>query len=230
MIANFVQTIDGVVSIPDEERSNALIAGGSDADRFVMGLLRAAADAILIGSATMNASPHGTWRPERAFPDAAAGFAELRRARGRPASPALAVLTGGGGVEPAHPAFETGALVLTTRPAARALRTHLPAATEVVPVDDGARVDPAAALVELRARGYANVLSEAGPTGFTALHGAGLVDELFVTSSPLLAGRADRPRPGLVAGRELVPGAGPVELRSVRRAGSHLFFRYRLRP
>lgn len=230
MVANFVQTIDGVVSIPDQKRSNALIAGGSDADRFVMGLLRAAADAIVIGTATMNASPNGTWRPERAFPDAAAGFAQLRRARGRPASPALAVLTGGRSVDPAHPAFETGALVLTTHDAAGALRTRLPAASEVVAVGDGLRVDPVAALGELRARGYTNVLSEAGPTGFTALHDAGVVDELFVTSAPLLAGRADRPRPGLVAGRELLPGAGPVELLSVRRAGSHLFLRYRLRP
>ena len=56
MIANFVQTIDGVVSIPDVPRSNALIAAESDADRFLMGLLRAFADAILVGSGTMLAN------------------------------------------------------------------------------------------------------------------------------------------------------------------------------
>ena len=83
VFANFVQTIDGVVSIPDVPRSNALIAAESDADRFVMGLLRAFADAILVGSGTMLASPQGTWLPDRVHPPGAEAFAELRRGRGR---------------------------------------------------------------------------------------------------------------------------------------------------
>src|SRR5581483_5479109 len=68
VVANFVETIDGLVAIPDVERSNALIADASAADRFVMGLLRAAAGAILIGSTTLLASPTGTWLPEKAYP------------------------------------------------------------------------------------------------------------------------------------------------------------------
>ena len=48
VFANFVQTIDGVVAIPELPRSNALIAGESPADRFVMGLLRACADVVLV--------------------------------------------------------------------------------------------------------------------------------------------------------------------------------------
>src|SRR5258708_33615852 len=76
VFANFVETIDGVVAIPELDRSNALIAGGSDADKFVMGLLRACADVVLVGSGTVNASPQGTWRPERVYPAAAEAFAE----------------------------------------------------------------------------------------------------------------------------------------------------------
>jgi len=81
----------------------------------------------------------------------------------------------------------------------------------------------------LRERGHSLILSEAGPTVFASLVASGLVDELFVTVSPLLAGRDGRPRLGLVEGAELLPGAGaPAELLSVRRADAHLFLRYRL--
>jgi riboflavin biosynthesis pyrimidine reductase len=228
-IANFVQTIDGVVAIPELERSNALIAGDSDADRFVMGLLRAFADVVLVGSATMNGSPNGTWRPDRAYPAASDAFAELRRRRGRAEAPELAVLTAGGSLDPSHPALERGALVLTTHEAAGRVRAAVPAASEVVAINQGTLVDAAAALAELHARGHSLVLSEAGPHVFTSLVERGLVDELFLTVSPLLAGRSLAPRLGLVHGRELLPGARPAELLSVRRADAHLFLRYAFR-
>ncbi len=58
---------------------------------------------------------------------------------------------------------------------------------------------------------------------------ARLLDELFLTLSPLVAGRdADR-RAGFVEGLELLPRVALAgRLLSLRRAGSHLFLRYRL--
>lgn len=38
VVANFVQTLDSVVAIPDLPRSSTLIAAGSEADRFLKGL------------------------------------------------------------------------------------------------------------------------------------------------------------------------------------------------
>ena len=192
--ANFVQTIDGVVAIPDLPRSNALIAGESEADRFVMGLLRAFADVVLVGSGTMLASPAGTWLPERAFPPATEEFAELRRRRGQLASPTVAFVSAGGAFDPTHPALEHQAIVLTTEGAAPELRKRVPATSEVVAVNDGGRVDLLRAVAFLRERGHALILSEGGPTLFGSLLGSGLVDELFLTISPLLAGRDVRPR------------------------------------
>jgi riboflavin biosynthesis pyrimidine reductase len=57
--------------------------------------------------------------------------------------------------------------------------------------------------------------------------GEDLLDELFLTQSPLVAGRNGHERPGFVAGRELAPDS-PLwgELVSARRADSHLFLRY----
>ena len=227
LVANFVQTLDGVVAIPELERSNALVSGESEADRFVVGLLRACADVVLVGSGTMRASGRGTWRPERVFPAAAAAFAELRRRRGRPERPAVAVLTAGGSLDPAHPILAEGALVLTTESAAAALRAVVPPATEVVAVNEGDRVDPALAVAVLRGRGHAVILSEAGPTLFGQLLAARLVDELFLTLSPLVAGRGAGRRLGLAEGAELLPGLRvEAALRSLRRDGDHLFLRY----
>lgn len=218
------------MAIPELARSNALIAGESEADRFVMGLLRASADAVLVGSGTMLASPNGTWLPERVFPPAAKEFAELRRRRGRPASPTVAFVTKGGFFDPTHPALEHHAIVLTTGRAADRLRASVPAASEVVAVNDGDRVDLRQAIVCLRNRGHSLILSEGGPTLFSSLLGSGLVDELFLTISPLLAGRAVRPRLPLVQGIELLPDTTlSLRLLSARRHENHLFLRHGLR-
>jgi riboflavin biosynthesis pyrimidine reductase len=106
----------------------------------------------------------------------------------------------------------------------------VPGAAEVVAVNEGDTVDLAEALQVLRERGCPVVLSEAGPSLFGSLVASRLVDELFLTVSPLLAGRAAAARPGLVEGVELVPQTRAAgRLRSVRTHGSHLFLRYSLR-
>jgi riboflavin biosynthesis pyrimidine reductase len=192
-----------------------------------MGLLRACADAIVLGSGTLRASPNGTWRADRAYPPAGDAFLELRRRRGLSEQPTVAILTAGGSLDPGHPLLERGALVLTTARAAPDLRASVPAATEVVAVGDGDVVDAAAALALLRERGHRIVLSEGGPTLLSSLLASRLVDELFLTLSPLVAGRAGAPRLGLVEGVELLPGVRlEGMLRSVRRSGSHLLLRY----
>jgi riboflavin biosynthesis pyrimidine reductase len=230
VLANFVETIDGVVSMPDVERSNAIVADGSEADRFVMGLLRALADVVLVGSGTMLAASKGTWRADRVYPPAESAYAELRRRLGKSEHPAVAVVTAGGSFDPTHPVLETGAVVLTTERAAASLRAAAPAATDVVAVSGGDWVDPVAAIGALRARGHELVLSEGGPTLFTSLVAAGLVDELFLTVSPLLAGRSGVGRLSLVEGAELLPGVRIAgDLMSIRRHESHLFLRYALR-
>ncbi len=229
VVANFVETIDGVVSMPEVERSNAIVSDESEADRFVMGLLRALADVVVVGSGTMLAAPTGTWRADRVYPPAADSFAELRSRRGASEHPTVAVVTAGGSFDPTHPVLETGAIVLTTERAAPDIRASVPGATDVLAVNDGDWVDPVAAITALRARGHQLVLSEGGPTLFTSFVAAGIVDELFLTVSPLVAGRAGSPRLSLADGAELLPNVRVAgDLVSVRRHESHLFLRYRL--
>jgi riboflavin biosynthesis pyrimidine reductase len=230
LYANFVASLDGVVAIPGEIQSNRMISAHSEADRFVMGLLRACADAVLVGAGTMLSSPRTLWTAEHAYPAAAPLYGELRRSRGRPPRPTLAVLSGSGSVDPRHPALEEGALVLTSEGGAARLRARLPRAATILAVGTASHIDPAAAVEALRGRGHAVILSEAGPTAFGALVAAGLVGELFLTTSPLLAGRAPgSPRPALVEQAEFLP-ATTVEgkLLTLKRSGSHLFARYQI--
>jgi len=230
VVANFVESLDGVVAVPRLPRSHALIGDDSEADRFVLSLVRACADAIVVGSGTLLASPKGTWRVDRPYPPAAEALLELRARRGRSEQPLLAIVSGGGSLDPGHPVLEVGAVVLTAEGAAPRLRRSLPGATEVVAVTEGGSVDLAAALGVLHARGCSVVLTEAGPSTFGSFVASGLVDELFLTVSPLLAGRAETARLGLVEGVELLPQTRVAgRLRSVRTHGSHLFLRYGLR-
>lgn len=229
VVANFVESLDGVVAVPRLPRSHALLGDESDADRFALALVRACADAVVVGSGTLLASPNGTWRVDRAYPPAAEALLDLRERRGRPEQPLVVVVTAGGSFDPSHQVLETGALVLTTAEAAARLRASVPAATEVAAVNEGDSVDLAVALDLLRERGYPVVLTEAGPSMFGSLVASGLVDELFLTVSPILAGRAETARLGLVEGVELVPQTRTAgRLRSVRTHGSHLFLRYSL--
>jgi riboflavin biosynthesis pyrimidine reductase len=230
LYANFVATLDGIVAIPPMPRSNEFVAGSSDADRFLMGLLRAHADVVLIGSGVLRASPRSTWRAEAIFPPVADAYAELRSTLGLPSAPEVAVVTGSGAIDPGHPVFEARAVVLTSDVGAERLRGLLPRTSSVVALGPSERI-PSAAIVEaLRERGHGRILCEAGPHTFGGLLEGGVADELFLTSSPLLVGD-DGPgsRFSLVEGADLTPAATRARLLSVRRHGSYVFTRYALR-
>jgi riboflavin biosynthesis pyrimidine reductase len=231
LYANFVTSIDGVAALgPGYPSSGSAISGRRSADRFVMGLLRACSDAVLIGAGTLRATPGHQWTPGHACPQAASGFAELRRSLRRPAQPELVVVTASGDLPTDHPALQSGALIATTMNGACRLDGLVPAACTTLTAGQGPTLRMADVLAALKARGHTTVLTEGGPLLIGHLLDEGLLDELFLTTSPVLAGRADTPRPGLVAGLELLPGDSRwADLISARRRDSYLFLRYRLR-
>jgi riboflavin biosynthesis pyrimidine reductase len=227
VFANFVSTIDGVVSLTAMPRSVSVLGGGTETDRFVMALLRACADAIVMGATTVANSSEGRWTAQGFYPPAAEAHTELRGRLGLRPEPELAIVTGSGRLDLSHPALEAGALVLTTTHGAAVLEGRLPEASTAVPLGEE-RVELDAALKLLRSRGHRRILTEGGPHMLGSLLEAGLVDELFLTVSPLLAGRNGAGgRLALVQGAELLPDRPhPWELASVRRDRDYLFLRY----
>jgi riboflavin biosynthesis pyrimidine reductase len=224
--ANFVATIDGVVAIPALRNSNTVIAGDSDADRFLMGLLRAVADVVLIGAGVLRASPKGTWRAEKIHPPAAESYAELRASVGLPEAPEIAILTGSGSIDPAHPVLEGRAVVLTSDAGADRLAGKLPDSAAMLSLGSETRFYGGRIVEALRSRGHRRILSEAGPHTFGSLLDANAVDELFLTTSPFLAGDAGAgSRLRLVEAADLVPLVD-CRLLGIRRHGAHLFTRY----
>jgi riboflavin biosynthesis pyrimidine reductase len=228
LYANFVASLDGVVA--GAGITSGTVSLGSAADRFVMGLLRAVASAVLIGAGTLRPDPGHRWTAEKIYPQAAAEFGALRASLKLAPEPPLAVVTASGRLPPVLTALTPGSLVITTPAGARALAGALPPVAELV-VPPGAQDDwipPAAIMATLHERGYHRVLTEGGPRLFGDLMAEGLVNEVFLTTSPALFGGAP---PAIGITGRLAPAREPLaraQLLSLRRSGSHLLARYAL--
>ena len=229
LYANFVSSVDGVVALGAEHPSaGGLISGNSAADRFLMGLLRACADTVLLGAGTLRDSPGHRWTPEHVFPAAAEEYTTLRRDLGRAASPRLALVSASGDIDVQHTGLVPGTVIFTGDAGAARLRGRLAAGVAVRSFGDASRVTMPRVVEALRDDGDRLILNEGGPSVFGQLLQARLVDDVFLTVAPSLLGRAStEERLGVVEGTLFEPETAPkLDLRSVRRNGSHLFLRY----
>ncbi|MDQ6714111.1 MAG: dihydrofolate reductase family protein [Candidatus Dormibacteraeota bacterium] len=229
MYANFVSSIDGIVALESGKApSGGIISGRNEADRFVMGLLRAVADAVLVGAGTVRAEGgKALWTPEYIFPAATEAFAALRQSLNRQKTPRLVIVTARGELDPANRALQVGALVLTTAAAAPRLGKALPKASDVRPISDGESITVDQIFAMLKAEGHRTILTEGGPQLFGQLVARSRIDELFLTVSPVLEGQSDQSF-GLIRGVDFGRTPKRSRLLSVRRHESHLFLRYQL--
>jgi len=221
--------MDGVVTLGSAPSAGSEISGRNPADRFLMGLLRACADAVLLGSGTLRATPGHQWTAEHIYPDLAPAFAEIRSTLGLQPRPRLVLLSASGDVPVSHVAVVAGATIVTTAAGASRLRHRLPDSCDLIEIGDGGGVDMPTAIEKLRRRGFDRILTEGGPHVMGEMIRGRLLDEVFLTVSPVVAGRNGEPRLGMVAGVEFLPGHGVWSaLRSVRLQGDFLFLRYAL--
>jgi riboflavin biosynthesis pyrimidine reductase len=235
VIGNFVASLDGVVSlgIPGKAGGGE-ISGFNLHDRMVMGLLRAAADAVVIGAGTLRASsPEHVWTAEYIYPPLADAYRDLRTALGKPEPPLNVVVTASGEIDLDRRLFCSGevkSLIVTTADGARRLcDRELSSSVQVVAA---ANTAPLSARVVLdvvgRVQGSDVVLLEAGPRLMGDFFAERLLDELFLTLAPQVAGRDEvLARPGLVAGKRFAPD-DPLwgALVGLKRGGDHIFLRY----
>lgn len=236
VVSNFVTTLDGVVSLGvSGKEGGRAISGSNRHDRLLVATLCALADAIVIGSGTLGSSEGHIWTGASQDPDFSEAFTALRRSLGKTSPPLNVVVTGHGDIDPAERMFQTGevpAIVITSADGAERLRqTGMPDAVEIAVAGDSPTIDPRVALNLITASRPAElILLEAGPRLTTEFLAARLVDELFLTLAPQLAGRGDGvERLSLAMGHLFAPD-DPLwgSLVDIRRAGSHLFLRYTL--
>jgi riboflavin biosynthesis pyrimidine reductase len=210
--ANFVSSLDGAVESDGYSRglSNAV-------DQRVFALLRAHADAVMVGAGTLR---HEGYGPART----AAELRVRRQAAGLAEHPTLVIVSAALALDPSHRAFAEAPvrpIVITHTGAPEDRREALGTVADVIACGESG-VDLAVARAELTRRGLSQVLCEGGPHLFASLLAADLVDELCLTLSPLLAGAG--------AGR-IVAGPGladplPMRLEHLLEADSTLLARY----
>lgn len=230
VIANFVTTLDGIVAFEGGLTGGHLISGSHEPDRFVMALLRALSDVVVVGAGTFRGSSRGRWTAADVHPPTAGATHAWRQAMGLPPVPTTVVVTATGQLPLDHRAFaepDDPLVIATTTLGAQALRGGpLSARVRVLPGEAG-RIGSAAVLQLVTTLGARLVLLEGGPHLLSGFLGADLLDELFLTLSPQLVGRGAG-RLGLVEGLALPPRDGRWQrLVSVRRSTDHLFLRYR---
>ena len=210
LVTNFAVTLDGKATL--HGRSGPI---GSDTDTEMLVCLRTRVDAVMIGAGTMRAERYGR-------PVADSGKRGRRERRGLSQDPLLVIVSGRLDIPWDAPVFsDRGARVLIfTTSAAEAPDT----VAEVRLVRHEGRVDLAAALAHLRReRGVRGLLCEGGPRLHAQLLDAGLVDELFVTHAPKLAGGDG---PGLAV--DLPELERPLEVAWLLEEDGELYGRYRV--
>jgi riboflavin biosynthesis pyrimidine reductase len=233
VISNFVSTLDGVTSLAvPGHAAGGDISGFNEHDRMVMGILRAISSAVVVGAGTLRSVPKHVWTPEYVFPALADEYKALRERLALGRSPLNVIVSASGRIDLGLRVFREGevdVLILTTAVGATRIdQASLPARVRVqqCPGEDSIL---AANVLEavLAASGEGIILVEGGPRLMGDFFAERLLDELFLTLAPQIAGRDGPERPGLVAGRTFAP-EDPLwgDLISARRAGSHLFLRY----
>jgi riboflavin biosynthesis pyrimidine reductase len=225
VLANFVASVDGIVELPGGAESGGVVSMNHENDRFVMGLLRACSDAVLIGAGTFRQTPKACWYPESIYRPADELFVELRQRLGLAPRPKLVLVTGSGDIDVALPAV-ADALIVTTRAGEARLGSTLPPTARLWAFDTP-HIVMQDLIGRLHAEGARTVLCEGGPSLVAQLIAEKVLDELFLTVSPVLFGRLkDDGRKALTHGVDL--SRVTLDLLSARRSGSHLLLRYRL--
>ena len=179
--ANMIASVDGAATVSG--KSGGL---GGAGDRRLFAVQRELADVIVVGAGTARAENYGGARMSIAQ-------RRRRQARGQSEVPPIALVTRSGVLE-RDLAVLTGSevrpLVLTCTAAAADARSRGGSAAEVIDCSaaDPGRVDLAILLDRLAGRGLLRVLTEGGPSLLGAFIAAGLLDEMCLTSAPMLVG------------------------------------------
>jgi len=217
VLLSCAMSIDGCLDAPGPQR--LILSGDADLDR--VDEERAAADAIMVGAATIRRD-----NPRLLIRSAARRAARI--ARDLPEHPTRVTLTASGDLAPGARFFApagAGALVYCAAPEAPKLQSRLNELAQVIAVPPP--VGLVAILADLSRRGVHRLLVEGGARLGREFLAAGLVDELALAVAPFFVGAAAAPR---FAGPAAYPhGPGwPMHLAEIRQLDEVVLLRYLL--
>lgn len=247
--ANFVQSIDGIASFKGAHAAGSDISQSAE-DRWLMDLFRAHADSIIMGVNTLaeetlswpqlNAGRGPVYRIENEL------LRDLRVKLGRKRETVIFV-TASASIDPrAYRVFDgdqMDAAILTTKSGMARLQGRSVNAQIIVAGEDRTIDLPLAMRILRQEMGIEHLLCEGGPTFYGSMARAGLMDEKFVTVSPLEIGLyAPVEQEALPAGHGNAANLRPTTFTfpgftkenapwwqwiSCHRVGDHQFNRYR---
>jgi riboflavin biosynthesis pyrimidine reductase len=236
VFVNFATSRDGRISFSEPGH-----AGGGDVtnfnppDQWLMGLIRARADAVMIGDNTLRAETHWLGTPEFMFPHDGDAFRALRRHEKR-SETALHIILSLSGDLPSEAAIfrdpNLHVIVATTSSGRDRARELASSRANVEVLDLGKDVVDPKRLIRMLYDDYgaSSILCEGGSRVYGSLVAAGQVNEEFLTLCPIVIGSSpDRPaRPSLIEGVAFSPGATPrTKLVSLRRVNDYLYLHSR---
>ncbi len=197
---NFVQSLDGITTLLGQHASGAEISQSSPADRWLMDLLRAHADGLLMGMNTLREEQRQRGLDSRGivFRVVDPVLQELRRKLGKARERNIFV-TGAADLDLSRYKVFDGdvvdAAILTSPNGAERLRaqgTHPGVA--IIAAGNKEHFDLARGIAKLREElGVEHLLCEGGPTLYGSLARADLVDEKFMAVSPVEVGQVVPP-------------------------------------
>jgi 5-amino-6-(5-phosphoribosylamino)uracil reductase len=182
----FVQSLDG-----NTGARNPQTLGGGETDKHVVyeGLTRVAADGVLAGSSTVRGGSviFSVWHPE---------LVRLRHALGRPRHPVQIIATRRGipiDRELLYNIPELRLVLLTSPSGIAAMRDALAERPWITPIviDTGYTLNDA--FEQLRVMGVERISAVGGRGLATELIDAGLVQDLYLTTSPITGGEPGTP-------------------------------------
>jgi 5-amino-6-(5-phosphoribosylamino)uracil reductase len=217
VLLSVAASVDGYID--DTSSTRLLLSNDADFDR--VDEVRASADAILVGAATIR-------RDNPRLLVRSATRRDERAARGLPDSPVKVTLTNSADLDPAASFFTTGTagkLVYASSPAISKARERLTDLATVI--DAGDPPSLARILADLADRGIRRLMVEGGATVHNQFLTAGHADELHLVIAPFFIGDPAAPRfPG--DGTFPHHPASRMELAEVRQIGDVALLRYLL--
>jgi len=246
---NFVQSLDGITSLLGEYASGQYISQSRE-DRWLMDLLRAHAESLIMGTATLVEEQRLRGPESRGivFQVIDPEMKALRARLGKPRERNIFVTRAENFDLSRYRVFDgdvVDAAIVTSPAGAERIRAQAEQKkVAVIAAGNGENLDLPAAIAKLREElGIEHLLCEGGPTLYGSLARADLIDEKFLTISPIEVGQLVPPeqkrlpsegktpfllRPTIFGGPGLTKDTmSRWRWMSCRKCGDHQFDRYR---